>query len=71
MAEEKNCSNTIGGRCTRPARMAIATSQPRGGLVTRVYYDVSEAPAKTTTPLCKEHGGKAVAAFIRDVVQED
>lgn len=68
--KEKKCSTTVGGRCDLPARMAISVTRPRGGLATRVYYDIDEAPL-VAQPLCKGHGARVVAALINDLVLED
>lgn len=50
--------------------MAMTVARPRGDLVTRIYYEIDEAP-RTATPLCKQHGAHLAAALIRDLVKED
>lgn len=59
-------------RCTKTARMAIATGTVRNadGLVSRVYYEIEDAP-RTATPLCKEHGEHQAADLVKTLVQED
>lgn len=70
MADEEKCSVKLDEPCTKPARMAIKTTNTKNnGVTSTLYFDNRLAP-KVASRYCKAHG-REIAAGLCDIVDND